>query len=57
MNGSKSTENLEYRIYCNICLNEYPCNCRILSKGVEFSEYDPCQFKRNTKIDKIFKNE
>ncbi len=44
----------ECRIYCNICLNEYPCNCKSLSEGIVISEADPCQFKRIIKINKIF---
>lgn len=45
------------RIYCNICLEEYPCSCKSLSKGIVISDDDPCQFKRIVKIDKIFKDE
>ena len=42
------------RVYCNICLDEYPCKCKSLSEGVIFSKDNPIQFKRIVKIDKIF---
>ncbi len=50
----KEREDEKCRIYCNRCLNEYPCSCKSLSEGIKISDADPREFKRIIKINKIF---